>query len=457
METIKRSLKESAWARWTALFFISILMFASYYFYDIISSIKDTLQVQTGMSNKDYGAMYGAYSFTNAFLLMALFGGMILDRWGIRKTGSIFMSFIVIGTFLTAYGATSGFQNGGFGHKLFSSFLTSYSPELKMMLLGRLLFGLGAETFYVVINKVVAKWFKGKELAFAFAMSLALGRFGTAAALISSPILIPDLSIGPVDPAVWFGFMLILIALLGFLVYIVYDIRFDKRQAEDGVEAEGEFSIKDLFNLFKNRSFIYITLLCILFYAAVFPFIGFAPDFLHNKFGVSLLTSGKLTSILPFGTIIFTPIFGWWCDNKGKSASLMIFGSLLLIIVHLTFSLTMITPYIPLFLLGIAFSLVPAAMWPSVARIVPEHQLGTAYGFMFTIQNFGMMGVPILMGMTLDMNNKGIAEGAPLDYTYTILMLSVLGILGIIFAFLLKREDKTSGYNLESPNNTKEA
>jgi MFS family permease len=432
------------------------LMFSSYYFYDIISSIKDTLQTQTGMTNEDYGTMYGAYSFTNAFLLMALFGGMILDRWGIRKTGSIFISFIVIGTFLTAYGSTSTFQNGGFGHELFSSFLSSYSPELKMMLLGRLLFGLGAETFYVVINKVIAKWFKGKELALAFALSLALGRFGTAAALIYSPMLIPDLSIGPVDPAVWFGFMLIIVALLAFFVYLVYDIKFDKRQAEDGVEAEGEFKLSELFTLIKNKSFIYITLLCILFYAAVFPFIGFAPDFLHNKFGVSLLTSGRLTSILPFGTIIFTPIFGWWCDNKGKSASLMIIGSLLLIIVHLTFSLTMLTPYIPLFLLGVAFSLVPAAMWPSVAKIVPDHQLGTAYGFMFTIQNFGMMGVPILMGKTLDLNNKGVAEGAPLDYTYTILMLSVLGIFGIVFALLLKREDKTSGYGLELSNKIKD-
>lgn len=457
MNTIKQSLKESAVARWSAIFFISILMFASYYFYDIISSIKDTLQTQTGMSNKDYGTMYGAYSFTNAFLLMALFGGMILDKWGIRKTGTIFLSFVIIGTFLTAYGATSTFQNGGLGYAFFSSFLTSFTPELKLMLLGRLLFGLGAETFYVVINKVIAKWFKGKELALAFAVSLALGRFGTAAALILSPILIPDLSIGPVDPAVWFGFMLIIIAVIGFAIYLIYDVRFDKRQAEDGVEPEAEFSPKDLLKLFKNKSFIYITLLCILFYAAVFPFIGFAPDFLHNKFGVSLEMSGKLTSILPFGTIIFTPIFGWWCDNRGKSASLMILGSLLLIIVHLTFSLTMITPYIPLFLLGVAFSLVPAAMWPSVAKIVPDHQLGTAYGFMFTIQNFGMMLVPILMGWTLDINNVGVAEGEPLDYTYTILMLSVLGILGIFFALLLKREDKTSGYGLEISNKVKKA
>lgn len=453
MDNIRQSLKDSAVTRWSALFFISILMFSSYYFYDVFSSIKDALQNQTAMSNTDYGAMYGAYSFANAFLLMAFFGGVILDKWGIRKTGSIFMIFIFIGTILTAYGATTSFSNGGPGYDLFSSFLKAYSPELKMMILGRVLFGLGAETFYVVINKIIAKWFKGKELALAFALNLAIGRFGTAAALSFSPRLIS--STGPIDTAAWFGIMLIIIALIGFVIYVIYDIRFDKRQLKYGFEQEADFSFKEILSLFSNKSFIYITLLCVLFYAAVFPFLGFAPDFLHNKFGVSLKTSGDLTSILPYGTILFTPIFGWWCDNRGKSASLMILGSLILIVVHFMFSLTMLTPYIPLFLLGIAFSLVPAAMWPSVTKIVPNHQLGTAYGFMFTIQNFGMMGIPILMGLTLDINNKGITEGTPLNYTYTILMLSVLGILGILFAFLLKHDDKKSGYGLEQPNNLK--
>lgn len=457
MKMIKRSLRDSATARWTALILISIMMFASYCFYDIFAAIKPNLQAQTGMSNADYGKIVGAYSFTNVFLVMAFMGGMILDRWGVRKTGSVFITFLFIGTFLTAYGATENFAEGGFGYKFFSSFLTNYSPELKMMILGRLLFGLGAETFYVVVDKVVAKWFKGKELALAFAISIGFGRFGTMMALILSTRMVPEVGAGPIDPAMWFGIVITLVAVLCFLGYLIYDIKLDRSMSESDDEEEEKFNFAEFIGQFKNRSFIYITLLCILFYAAVFPFIAFAPDLLQNKFGMDPKVSGDWVTILPLGTIIFTPIFGWWCDNRGKSATLMIIGSFLLIIAHLAFSLTSISPMIPLFLLGIAFALVPAAMWPSVARIIPEHLLGTAYGFMFTVQNFGLMGVPILMGYTLDINNRGVAEGDPLDYTYTILLLSILGMLGIVFALLLKKEDRTSGHGLELPNKSQEA
>jgi len=426
-------------------------MFSSYYFYDVFSAIKTALQQETGISNAEYGSMYGAYSFTNSFFLMAFLGGIILDRWGIRKTGSVFMGFMIIGTLITAYGSTRGFIQGGFGYDFMNSFLKNYSPSLKLMILGRVIFGLGAETFYVTINKIIAKWFKGKELALAFAINVAFGRFGTAAVLSFSPRIIGNTP--PIDPAVWLGWMLMIIGLIAFLVYMIYDLRFDRNQkTKDSDEKTGTFSLSDIIKLLKNKAFLYIVLLCVLFYSAVFPFLGFAPDFLHHKFGFSLKLCGDLTTILPYGTIVFTPIFGWWCDKKGKSASMMILGSLILIIVHLTFSLTSFSPYIPLFCLGIAFSLVPAAMWPSVAKIVAEKRLGTAYGFMFTIQNFGLMLLPILMGNILDFTNKGVAEGQTLNYNYAILMLAILGILGILFAFLLKKEDRKKGYGLELPN-----
>ncbi len=451
MEKIKRALNESPGMRWGALILISIIMFSSYYFYDVYSAIKDTLQSETGISNTDYGKFYGAYSFLNAFG-MAFIGGMILDRWGIRKTGSLFISFLFLGTILTAYGASNIFNHGGYGYNFFGSFMKEYSPALKMMIFGRVIFGLGAETFYVVINKVIAKWFKGHELAFAFAISLAIGRFGTAAAFIYSPRIVAHAAAW--NTAGWFGVMLVLIAFICFFVYIVFDVKLDKSIKSIKVEDEEEekFHFRDLKKLFANRSFIYITLLCVTFYSAVFPFVGFAADFLHNKFGFSQQLSGDVTTVLPFGTIIFTPLFGWFTDHKGKNASVMILGSLLLIIVHLTFSLTRITPYIPLFLLGVAFSLVPAAMWPSVARIVKESRLGTAYGIMFSIQNWGLMLFPFFIGKILDVTNKNLPKGAPLDYTYSIFMLVGLGVLGLIFAFLLKREDKTSGFGLELPN-----
>ncbi|MBE9468565.1 MAG: MFS transporter [Bacteroidetes bacterium] len=451
MNNIKKALNESAVIRWTALILISIVMFSSYYFYDVYSAIKEALQNQAGLSNTEYGSMYGAYSFLNAFG-MAFIGGMLLDKWGIRKTGIIFLSFLLIGTVITAYGSSSLFNSNSFSYGFINSFWKDYTPALKMMVLGRILFGLGAETFYVVINKVIAKWFKGHELALAFSISLALGRFGTAAAFMYSPRLIANSH--HFDTAPWFGVMLVLVSFILFFVYLVYDFRFDKSVAGKNIEEDEEekFHFNDVAKLFKNRSFIYITLLCVTFYSAVFPFLGFAADFLHNKFAFSLKLSGDLTTILPYGTILFTPLFGWFTDHKGKNASVMIWGSLLLILVHLTFAVTSISPYVPLFVLGVAFSLVPAAMWPSVARIVDENSLGTAYGIMFSIQNWGLMLFPYLIGKVLDISNKNVPDGAPLDYTNSILMLAVLGVLGIVFALLLKREDKVSGYGLELPN-----
>ncbi|GAB4168864.1 MAG: MFS transporter [Calditrichia bacterium] len=451
-------LKESAVIRWSTLMLISVVMFASYYFYDVFSAIKQVLQQELGFTNAEYGMMVGYYSFTNFFLGMTVFGGIILDKWGIRKTGIMFISFMTLGAFFTAYGASETFNNGGLGYGFLNSIITSYSPALKLMVLGRLLFGLGAETLYVVINKIMVKWFKNKELALAFGINLAIARFGTAAALIFSPKIVnwsPDWS-----NAGWFGFMLMIIAFISFLFYMIMDRKFDTASGgKVELDPEDEFKFSDVVDLLKNRAFIYITMLCVTFYSAVFPFISYAPDFLHNKFGFSLEASGQIATILPYGTIIFTPLFGWVVDKKGKSASLMFIGSLLLIIVHFSLSLTSLTPYFAIFFLGVAFSLVPAAMWPAVAKIVEENKLGTAYGFMFFIQNFGLFLFPWLVGKVLDITNPGVTaemvrtSDLTFDYTWAIFMLGVLGFLGLIFAYLLKRQDKINKLGLELPSN----
>jgi len=254
--------------------------------------------------------------------------------------------------------------------------------------------------------------------------------------------------------------MLLLIGFLVFLVYIMYDVKLDRQMKTKTslIDKNEEFHISDLAKLFTNRSFLFITALCVTFYAAVFPFLKFAPDFFHHKFGVSTQTAGDIASLLPYGTVIFTPLFGWFVDKRGRSASLMIYGSLLLIFVHLMFSLTTVNVYVLMVLLGIAFSLVPAAMWPSVSKIVPEHRIGTAYGAMFSFQNLGLFGVPILAGTVLDMTNPGVTSemieaGAKLEYTPTMLMFVGFGVIGFIFALLLKWDDKTSGYGLELPSN----
>ncbi|MCK5075716.1 MAG: MFS transporter [Calditrichia bacterium] len=452
-EIIKKALNESAATRWTVLMIVSFTMAANYYFYDAVSPLKELLTEHLGFSSSDFGIFISAYSFPNVFLAMAVLGGIICDKLGIRITGFGFTFLMLVGSLFTGYGATEYFNQGGIGYTFFNSFLTNYSPSLKMMSFGFFIFGLGAETSIVVVSKILVKWFKGKELALAMGINLAIARLGAALSLNVTPQMIEPYWVKPI----WFSAFLLSLGLLTFIIYMMYDVKIDK-ESNISADKEDPFSFGDILKLLKNPSYIYITLLCVTFYSAVFPFIKYAPDLLKNKFGLSLSLSSDITSMVYYATMIFTPLFGWFTDKKGKSASLMVYGSLLLIIVHLTLSLTTITPYIPMFLLGIAFSLIPAAMWPSVTKIVEENKLGTAYGLMFSIQNLGLWAFPILIGKVLDKSNPGVAEEiarggtAVYDYTNPILMLSVLGVFGFVFALLLKRADKKSDYGLEMPN-----
>lgn len=450
LNTLKENVKINPSIRWIILLLVSLTIATNYYVYDAMSSIKSVMQSELGFSNADYGLLISFYSFPNTFLLMSIFGGIILDKWGIRKTGYLFVGLCVLGVLLSAYASSPFFAKGSFDYNILNSFLPQYSPALKMLMLGRLLFGLGAETSIVVVNKIIAKWFKGKELAFAFAINISIARLGTAAALILSPVFSTNPSTWYY--AIWIAAMLMSIGFLTFVIYTIYDARVSpKDDTSAKLAADEEFKMSDIWDLLKNKSFIYICLLCVTFYSAVFPFQAYCPDLLHNKFGLSLSWSGTLSSVITWGTIVFTPLFGSFVDRRGKRASLMIMGSVLLIVSHLTLGLTYVSPYVAMFVLGIAFSLVPAAMWPSVAMIVEEKKLGTAYGVMASIQNLGLWGFPILAGYLLDVTNRGVSpESGQLDYTWTILMFAVLGLCGLVFAFLLKNADaKSSGYGLE--------
>ncbi len=456
MNTGTLTLRDSKALRWMVLLLISLVMMANYFFYDVLSPLQGLLRQHLGFTNTEYGFLVSTYSISNVFLLMAVIGGIILDRIGIRVTGLLFVSFMMLGSLLTAYGSSDLFNSGGPAYGFFNSFLRSYSPALKMMSLGFFLFGLGAETSIVVISKIIVKWFRGKELALALGLNLSFGRIGTALAFVFSR---PLTSLDPWNWPIWIGSMALVLSFLAFLLYTFTDRKLDRQLSHDELTPpEEEFHLADIGRIVRIPSFIYITLLCVTFYSAVFPFLKYATDMLENKFGFSGELSGLITSILPLGTILFTPLFGLFTDNKGKSASIMILGSMLLILVHLAFTFTRISPYVPMFLLGVAFSLVPAAMWPSVAKFIPTSRIGTAYGIMFSVQNLGLWAFPLIIGKVLDAFNPGItpdmvARGeAAYNYTVPILMLAVLGLLGACFALLLKREDRRSGYGLELPN-----
>jgi MFS family permease len=450
--TLKKSLKDSVVTRWAMLLLVGFVLAANYYFYDALSPLKSTLTKEFGFTSTDFGLFVSVYSIPNVFFLMAVLGGIILDKLGIRRTGFMFVAFMAFGALVTAYGASDMYINDGFGYAFMSSFLPGYSPELKMMLLGRFLFGLGAETSIVVISKIIVKWFKGKELALAFGVKLGLARTGSFLAFNLSPVLIESQSGWTL--AIWFAAFLVLAALLVFMIYMMFDLKLDNQEKQEGLlSTTDEFRISDITKLLTNRSFIYVTLLCLTFYSAVFPFLSFSSDFFLNKFNLSIKESGFISSMLPIGTMIFTPFFGFFVDRFGKASSLMIYGSIILVVVHLTFAFTSLSPYVLMIILGLAFSLVPASMWPSVAKMVDEKRIGSAYGLMFSVQNLGLWAFPILAGVVLDKTNPAGTE--QLDYTYTMIMFACLGILGLIFALLLKREDKVSGYGLELPSNSK--
>jgi MFS family permease len=452
MEQVKRALNESAFARWGILLLVGLILSVNYYFYDAFSTLKDLLTTEFNFTNTQYGLFVSFYSIPNTFLLMAVIGGMILDKLGIRRTGFMFIFFMAFGAILTAYGASTYFGNGGAGYGFMSSVIPKYSPELKMMLVGRFFYGLGAETSIVVISKVLVKWFKGKDLALAFGLKVAFGRLGTFMALRLSPRLAQEGA--TLDTAVWFAGVLVCMGLLAFIIYMLFDLKLDRQIRQDSLLKEEEkFSIRDVLGIITNRAYIYIVLLCVTFYSAVFPFVAYAPDFFLNKFGMSLTESGNITSLLPLGTMIFTPFFGFLVDRVGRSASAMILGSLVLVLVHLVFALTPLQPHFFMILLGVSFSLVPAAMWPSMVKLVREKEIGTAYGLTYSIQNLGLWGFPILAGIILDRTNPGSPE--VLNYTPTILMFAGLGMLGLLFGAMLKWEDKRKGFGVELPLNKK--
>lgn len=460
-QNLKTSLQHSPSARWIALVLVSLTMLTGYFFSDVMSPLKPLLikDAALGWTNEAFGFYFGAYSWFNVFLGMLILGGIILDKKGIRFTGTTFVALMVVGASLNFYALTDAFAHSGMARFL-GSFLTNVSPSAKMAALGYAIFGVGVEIAGITTSRIIVKWFKGKEMALAMGLQVATARIGMLMAMTLPSRIVGNS--GDFSRPVAFGIILLCIGLISYIVYCISDSRLDREMhAAKTMEAEEEFKFADLKNLFTNPSFLFISFLCVLFYSAVFPFMKYAPDLMVNKFGVDPKFAGDIPSLLPLGTMALTPLFGWFLDTKGKGASIMLLGSSLLIIVHLLFafgpnSLTLAIGLI--ILLGIAFSLVPSAMWPAVPKIVDERCLGTAFSVIFWIQNIGLMTVPMLIGYVLEAVNPGVTEqikqgvNATYDYTIPMIIFAGFGIAGLGFAFLLKWSDKKQNFGLEKPN-----
>ena len=458
-------LRDKSGMRWLVLALVSFTMLCMYYLSDAMAPLQSELQTKLVWTASDYGFFTSGYGWFNVFLLMLVLGGMLLDKIGVRLTGIISIILMMCGAAIK-YWAISGHVQGTFAGIHFGSFsLIDPKPASAAVAgLGFAIFGVGCEMFGIAANKAVVRWFKGKEMAMAIGLNTSTGRIGTALAMFT-PIPLYHWT-GQLAIPVIVSLFLLCLGFLTFILFTMFDKKLDKEETTVGNENDEEFKFKDILAIAKVRAFWLITILCVLFYSAVFPFIKYATDFIVQKFGVSDLYAGLIPAILPLGALLLTPVFGLVYDKKGKGATIMILGSILLIIVHFCFSLrglnNLPAAITLVALLGVAFSMVPSAMWPSIAKIIPEKRLGTAYSITFWIQNWGIMGVPMLIGYVLD---KYCITGSVIkivdgqsqtttlyDYHYPMLVFACFGLLAILFAFWLKAEDKRKKYGLEKPN-----
>ena len=433
---------------WAALACLVVPMFASYFFDDMFSSLSQLFRnpelLELGWDSADYGFYAGGYSFLCVWggLIVC---GMLLDKWGVRVTGSIFVGMMTAGAALVTFAITSGMAP---------------KTSLTVAYAGCMLFGLGSEIAGVGVTRSIAKWFKGRNMAFAMGLQLAIARLGTALALILSPMLVKAKAEGEIytlletaKPA-FFGLALLLLGTVLWTVFVMMDARFD---AQNGLtdrkerKEEDEFKFSDIFKVLSNKHFIMSALLCVFFYCSIISFKKFATSILIPRFGIPVETASLMVSMIPFFTVIFAPLFGFMVDKVGKGTKWMIAGSVLVLLAHVMIAFApqgvSAFGYVAIAMLGVGYSLVPAALWPAIPRIVPEKNLGTAYSLIYWIQNMGMLLVPIAVGFIfrneVTMPGNVVQEqSAALHAEFIFITLSMLAIaVSVIFDRLSAKEN----------------
>ncbi len=434
---------------WAALACLVVPMFASYFFDDMFSSLSQLFRnpelLELGWDSADYGFYAGGYSFLCVWggLIVC---GMLLDKWGVRVTGSIFVGMMTAGAALVTFAITSGMAP---------------KTSLTVAYAGCMLFGLGSEIAGVGVTRSIAKWFKGRNMAFAMGLQLAIARLGTALALILSPMLVKAKAEGEIytlletaKPA-FFGLALLLLGTVLWAVFVMMDARFD---AQNGLtdrkerKEEDEFKFSDIFKVLSNKHFIMSALLCVFFYCSIISFKKFATSILIPRFDLPAESASLMVSLIPFSTVIFAPLFGSLVDRVGKGTRWMIAGSVLVFIAHIIIAFA---PegvsgfgYAGIAILGVGYSIVPAALWPTVSKIVPEKNLGTAYSLIYWIQNMGMLLVPIAVGFIFRNTESG--KLAALHSEYVFLALCVLAIaVSLLYA---RSSDRNPDLGLDKAN-----
>ena len=530
------TLRDSAALRWTALLLLALAMFCAYIFVDILSPIKDLMESQRGWDSTAFGTMQGSETFLNVFVFFLIFAGIILDKMGVRFTALLSGAVMLLGACIKYYAISDSFIGSGleawftnhlnyipgFDEIGVSPFYKGMPASAKLAAIGFMIFGCGTEMGGITVSRGIVKWFKGREMALAMGSEMALARLGVATCMIFSPFFAKLGGSVDVSRSVAFGVVLLCIALTMLVVYFFMDKKLDSQTGE-AEEKDDPFKISDLGQILSSLGFWLVSLLCVLYYSAIFPFQkyavnmlqcnlsftevsadsfwasssvtiiqyiimlvvaagAFASNFQKKKslkvglmvasivalvcycyMGYMRQSAESIFAVFPLLAVGITPILGNYVDHKGKAASMLVLGSLLLIFCHLTFAFILpefkgnqvggvIVAYVTILVLGASFSLVPAALWPSVPKLVDAKIIGSAYALIFWIQNIGLWLFPLLIGKVLDKTNVGVSDATQLNYTWPLIMLASLGIAAFFIGIYLKVVDKKKHLGLEEPN-----
>ncbi len=471
-EQLQKSLRDNPVARWTALVLLASTMFFAYMFVDILSPLQSLLQEERGWNPTAYGNFAGSEMFLNVFVFFLIIAGIILDKIGARRTAILSGIVMVLGAFTKYYAVSDAFIGSAFDSWFTNNlnlpaawwnvtpFFDGMPGSAKMAAVGFMIFGCGVEMGGITVSRAIVKWFQGKELALAMGLEMAIARIGVAIAVLVGPRLAIMDGLVDVSRPVLFSASLILIGLFAFIVFFFLDVKLDKSIGANIEEKDDPFKLKDIGLLFKSKTFLIVALLCVLYYSAIFPFQKYAINMLQCNLGITAHEAGKIFFWFPLGAAAITPFLGRFLDKKGKGATMLIFGAILMIVCHLIFAflphmggtIATIAAFFAIILLGISFSLVPASLWPSVPKLVENKLLGSAYAVIFWIQNIGLYSLPMIIGNVLRSSNEGVTDPLKYDYTNPMLLFASLGVIAFFLGLWLKVEDKKKGYGLEEPN-----
>ena len=462
-----QKLSDSPAMRWTALVLLASAMFFAYIFVDVLSPLQGLLQTQRGWDPDAYGHFAGSEPFLNVFVFFLIFAGIILDKMGVRFTAVLSGVVMVLGAAINWYAVTDLFDASS--AKTFmdntlnlpqawwnvTPWYDGMPASAKLSAIGFMIFGCGAEMAGITVSRGIVKWFTGHEMALAMGIEMAIARIGVAVVMLGSPFLA---SINPISVSrpVAASLLLVCIGLICFISYGFMDKKLDAQGAEE--EKDDPFKVSDIGKILSLRMFWVVALLCVLYYSAIFPFPKYAINMLQCNLHFTAEQAGQVFFMFPLGAAAVTPFLGNFLDRKGKGASMLILGAVLMIVCHLIFAFvvpttqSVIITLAAIIVLGISFSLVPAALWPSVPKLIDGKLLGSAYALIFWIQNIGLYAFPMIIGSVLKASNPGVTD--PLQYNYTVPMVvfASLGVAALFLGLYLKAIDRKGGYGLEEPN-----